>query len=500
MPHAYPKPGLRLLTLQLISSALISLSACGGGNDGSRPVDPGRPEEQTPEELGTPVEPGSDKPEAPEPGQPETPQVPTEPDAPTPPETGEPPTQQPDELPPLEPFDTTTYSGQLDFVSDSDGRYRTTLRITNPHELKTSVALEISGYLFRDREALLTTIRQMPEHQPGEPDYVKAWRLVSLRHYHADPYIAGIKTHDPLLSLNSVGFGYCDDFAAVLATIWRWLGYESRVWGLQGHIVPEIRIDGRWQMFDPDYGVYYLDNDGEVASVESLSGDPSLIVQPVNPVREAAFPGYSQWLADIYDGRESNDNMLAEVPALEEHAAVVEMPAGAALEFPVQFNKPIVSYYGTTAPVIGAAELTLPAGASAELRLPFVVIDVRGDGLIQIDGAAYEADSPILAERLRGNAVTGMPPADAVTRITIVDAREPLTITMAVNPMITDGAPGAMVQVLQPASAPRVLSSASVGSGTGFSAKSELLSTAAVGPLGSPVLLRIAMDAMIDGG
>lgn len=418
-------------------------------------------------------------------------------------------------------IDRLIFSKNLDFLSDSEGNYRTVLKIKNPNDESARVVLNVAGYLFKDRTALLAAIRQMPDLLPGESDYMKAWRLISARHYHADPIIAGTKTHDPFLALNSIGYGYCDDVAAALAIIWQWLGYESRVWVLQGHVVPEVKVDGVWHMLDPDYGIYYLDNAGAVASVDTLSQNPSLISQPVNPIWEPDFDGYATWLAAIYDGREADDNYFVDTPVIEEHPAVIDMPAGASLEFPFRFEMPVLSYYGTAAPLIGAAQLNLEAGSQGELKLPLVVIDVSGNGSVEVDGQVYEVGTPALNRYLRGDAADKTRPSNAVTRINVLEARSPLTVTMAMNPMVTYGAQGTNVQVFQPPSSPhaRITLLRTDGSPfsrigqwflrlfehdadkeiAGLSPVSELLSSVSLDALASPVKLAPRLEAVLPG-
>ena len=34
--------------------------------------------------------------------------------------------------------------------------------------------------------------------------------------------------------------------------------------GFVGHVVPEIYIDGRWQIYDPDLAVFYHNLDGTI--------------------------------------------------------------------------------------------------------------------------------------------------------------------------------------------------------------------------------------------
>lgn len=356
----------------------------------------------------------------------------------------------------VEPAESVVHARKAHLVTNKQGHYLSTIQVNNPNAEKAQFSLSIDGRVFRGRESVLEAIRLMPDEYPGEPDYIKAWRLVSSMHYHADPFIAGPKTHDPLLALNSVGYGYCDDVSAVLAIIWHWMGYESRVWDLRGHVVPEVWVDGKWKMFDPDYGIYYFDRDGEISTVESLSQDPSLILEPTTPIWHTDFPGYAMLLASIYDGREENTNVVLETVVLDDFAIDFELPPNATLEFPVEFKKPVLSYYASVAPLIGAAALNLAPGTTGEMNFPFVVLDISGKGRVEIDGKEYVISSAALSRYLRGDLSKKERPADAVTRINIIEAGGPIKIILALNAITTDGTPGAMVKVYQPSYSPRV--------------------------------------------
>jgi hypothetical protein len=118
-------------------------------------------------------------------------------------------------------------------------------------------------------------IRSMPEQFASEPFERKLWRYVRDNTYHEVPINRSLSWHSYWPTLNSLSFGLCSHAAAVFTEVARAAGYEARIWGLSGHVVPEIRVDGRWQMYDPDLAIYYLTRDGRVAGVEELANDPS---------------------------------------------------------------------------------------------------------------------------------------------------------------------------------------------------------------------------------
>lgn len=355
-----------------------------------------------------------------------------------------------------EAVERVAYSQRIRLLSNENGDYFSSLLIENPGEERTEFSINIQDALFRDRGAVIEAVRSMPDAYKDEPDYIKAWRFVSSRHYHSDPFIAGTKTHDPLLAINSIGYGYCDDVSEVLATIWGWLGYEARVWALEGHVVPEVLVNGDWRMFDPDYAIYYFGRDGEIASVEEISKDPLLISDPINPIWPKNYPGYDVKLGEIYDAGEGDDNYVFEASAVKEHPVSFEVPGKSLLEFPVKFDKPVLSYYGSVTPLVGAAALSLKAGTVGEIDLPFVILDVSGEGRVEIEGNEYTIGSRSVGTYLRGDESAKIKPASAVTRVNIIEAKSDIKIIMSLNPILAYGTPNSLVEVFQPRFSPRV--------------------------------------------
>lgn len=58
--------------------------------------------------------------------------------------------------------------------------------------------------------------------------------------YHWYPVTESNCIHDPVVLVNSIGFGFCDGLANASAVIARDAGCPSRVWWLAGHVVTEI--------------------------------------------------------------------------------------------------------------------------------------------------------------------------------------------------------------------------------------------------------------------
>jgi hypothetical protein len=118
----------------------------------------------------------------------------------------------------------------------------------------------------------------------GMSDFEKSeaiWRFIRDNRYHYEPPHGRAENHDPVKFLNVYGYGFCDDSSTNFAALARAAGLKARVWGLSGHVVPEVWYDGGWHMFDPDGLAYYRYPDkNTVASIADIVAHPEILSQP----------------------------------------------------------------------------------------------------------------------------------------------------------------------------------------------------------------------------
>lgn len=350
------------------------------------------------------------------------------------------------------------HTGFYSVGDPSKGEFNKVVTVSNAGSTDASVRLSIKGFLFGSKEELLEYISSMPDLYAGEPSYEKAWRFMTKRSYAHVPYTGSTRVHDPLLYLNSVGYGYCDDMAFVLETIWRWQGYESRVWGLEGHVVPEINIDGHWRMYDPDFGVFYRTATGEVASVEELSQQPQLITNPVDPIYKDSQTAYSELLAGFYS---TPDNRVSELGVMTAHPPTVVLPQGSSFVFPVKSDESAFAYDGETRvnPLYYVAQLRIPkVETDVALELPLFVVGISGTGEVEIDNQRFQLGSPELKEWFARFVRDGNY-AEPTTTIKIYSGSTEVLINMSLSAFVVEGQMDAELEV---ASMSRVASSVAV--------------------------------------
>lgn len=249
------------------------------------------------------------------------------------------------------------------------------------------VGVDLNGFFLEDDAAVLLDALALEEAWPGEPLYRKSWRYVHTMSRHWTPLTEATFIHRPAYFLRSLGAGFCDDRAAALHWMWLALGYEARVWGISGHVIPEVKINGRWEMYDPDYGVFYYTRARAVAGVEELQDDTSLIWAPTEPFLTSTNPAYADWWKTIYGTKEDNQvgSGYSVNTAGPERTAFM-LPPGARLEFNMQSPRQI--------PILDALNVALvtewvPEGYSGVVDLPLLLIGIRGEGRVVISGEEY---------------------------------------------------------------------------------------------------------------
>lgn len=125
-------------------------------------------------------------------------------------------------------------------------------------------------------------------------------------------YVAGKLTYEePAREFKSPrqilerGSCYCSNLALAMAAVTAAGNYPTRTIHLSDspehqhtHVVVEVYYGDQWRLYDPTYGVFFLNRVGEVASYKELRLDPSLVTG-------SAFPGFKP---------ETTESILAWMP------------------------------------------------------------------------------------------------------------------------------------------------------------------------------------------
>jgi hypothetical protein len=231
--------------------------------------------------------------------------------------------------------------------------------------------------------------------------------------------------------------GTCDDVATVYEHLAHAAGLNSRVWYLEGHVVPEVQIAGSWVVYDPDLAVYYTDQNAKLLGVMDLAADTSPLTSPAAPLfpNFRAYVGYSAYVADMY--ATTANNFLGDdlVPYLmvpqSPQSGLISIPAGAKLSYPGRWSAVPTgtdNIVHVDVPAYANMKLELPSGFTGAVRLPLQLFEISGTGQIRLDGTTFTLGSMQLANYLAR-------PARATRTLEVIQSSSPIQLYMLINPL-----------------------------------------------------------------
>jgi len=336
--------------------------------------------------------------------------------------------------------------GGGDSGSGGGGSSISSVRVTNDGPSEVGFNIAVNGKAFYTNEdEIIAEINSMASEYANEPFYRKLWRYLVKNRYHFDPYTGDYWGHSPVLYLNSIGFGFCDDVAAVYYFLATRVGYQTRVWNIigpnfeSGHVIPEVFIKDRWEMYDPDMEVYYWNEKGQVAGLEELGDHPDLITNPINPFPVEHFSplvvttdvppmpfAYTQFVADIYSNKVRIVTPIQTVD-LPKYDHPLSLPPKGYLEFPVPLTegRKLKSVMATEVPDYTLMKMVVPKGWSGSIKLPFAFLCVKGSGRISLNNIEYDLDRSDIRNRLEID--------DYIYQASVNESRTDIEIVFLVN-------------------------------------------------------------------
>ncbi len=111
----------------------------------------------------------------------------------------------------------------------------------------------------------------------------------------------------PFILVNFWGYNICGFAAAFLSSILQNMGIEARKLPVQGHVVHQYKVDGRWVILDADLNCAFrtLDN-RRLAGFEDICGDPLLVHRTNTYGRHRTFDlARNRFCASLYDRKPS---------------------------------------------------------------------------------------------------------------------------------------------------------------------------------------------------
>ena len=92
------------------------------------------------------------------------------------------------------------------------------------------------------------------------------------------------------------GERYCERVSRLMDALCEIAGLPARtVWHLSGgHLTNEVYIDGNWAYIDPRFGLFYINQEGRMLSVEEIVADPDVIFRQPEWVYEYGSEEYTK--------------------------------------------------------------------------------------------------------------------------------------------------------------------------------------------------------------
>lgn len=289
------------------------------------------------------------------------------------------------------------------FILNTSAPNKSKVVIENKGDSPAIFQLKLNNQFYYSLDDIVQTIAAMPDEFSNEPLERKAWRFVSSNVKFSKTITDSRWQHNPSLMINSVGNGICDDLGCALHLIWKKMNLQSRVWVLQGHVVPEVFIQNTWHMYDPSHQLVYKNLSGDVAGVEDLSKHPEWIAHPVNrSVLQNANPvayalGHSQKMASIYSSKSDNFINKEYDFLFEPGNSKFILPAGGRVIFPasVSFSENACNSFAfETSRLL----VELKSNTAAELSFPLVIASITGSGTVLVDGQKFDIGSDSLQD------------------------------------------------------------------------------------------------------
>ena len=218
--------------------------------------------------------------------------------------------------------------------------------ISSPANLKFSnssnAVMSIKGYsingkkLYCNLQQLISDI--IDRTASVEEQVLAIWTFLVQKAYGYSSPHPGMEAHDPIKFLHIYGYGLCDDFSTVFYTICRAVGIPARVISLDGHVVPEVKYDGKWHIIDAADASIYRDSAGIIVGVEDIENDLSLLDNPERPNEPYELFGRYfnvDVLKEIFDNRNTTRDLTWYYSSLlsNTHEVAINLRPGETINF-----------------------------------------------------------------------------------------------------------------------------------------------------------------------
>ena len=243
--------------------------------------------------------------------------------------------------------------------------------IENLDDKQAEFNIEINNKDFYCTENIIDFIKK-EYYELNTPDQV--WCFVSDYTIHNTIISKNNWLYDPITLINSAGGGRCGFRSAVMTNILLAMGETARSWCINGHVITEVLVKNKWQVYDPDKGVVYYNEKGEICSFDELCSNTDYITNPID-IKCITNICDSIWatsneLADMYATTQDNVLFNTEYPERNSHKKhTFILPAKSIFSFPIPDSDPETFY--------SYAKLEIPPQITGNITIPLIPYNVE---------------------------------------------------------------------------------------------------------------------------
>ncbi len=304
--------------------------------------------------------------------------------------------------------------------------------IVNNSNSNSKFSFSLNNKFYESESDIKKEINKMSE-KTNDSLFYYAWKFVCNNTYSYSSLIKQNWSTTPLLYLNSFGVGLCGKQANVLSNIWQMLGYKTRIWNLNGHIVPEVQYKGRWNMLDPAYKVYYYNKYNKIANVEELMKDPTLITNPkkVNINDYYYYIRCTDKYAKLISTR--NDNFVINDKTNQNilNNFFITLPPKSILEFPGIFCKKATTINSTELPYYSNCRIKIPPNWVGVVSNTLLLADIQGIGTVKINNEEFKINSANLSKKISTH-------KKFIYEVEILNHEDTISLIYFINPIFSE--------------------------------------------------------------
>jgi hypothetical protein len=262
---------------------------------------------------------------------------------------------------------------------------KTEVILTNNSDSSLLVSWNVNEKLWKNFDDLKVYIEQLKVDSITNLDKIlnQAFMFVYYQTKHFPPLPNDEISNNPLLNINSIGSGVCNNRSLILVSIFQNMGYESRMVHLGGHSVAEVKSNNKWIMLDVTNGTMFYNSEQLPMSVNEIAENSTnsriYYIENSRDLRELNSFLNAKWYIRLFETIENNSLEYLNTPDKDGDYNTFSLPAKSFIRFDIQDKAAIENE------IYSFCRIDIAKGISDSINIPFVIHHIEGDGDLKID-------------------------------------------------------------------------------------------------------------------